>query len=131
MFAELMLKDLRLHRTLIILAIACALVFEGLLPGFTSYFERRQMIQAGVKYDWRQAAFAVYQLAMFSAAGSCLFAAIVGAATRTAERRERWSEFAAMLPISRLQRALASLLIAAALAGAVWSFHATILWVDR
>ena len=130
MFYALIRKELRLHRMAILIAIAVALVAEGLLPVLNYLIQRHQNPYLPWERHQREFGRSIYQGSGVALMTACLFAAVFGGGSTATERRERWADFAAMLPVPRRRRWFIAATVGATLAAVAFAFHATILfWV--
>lgn len=127
-------KDVRIYRPAIVAAVLLAMFLEVVLPALGAYIEYRYLYARGAVWIAPGALARIVWQAVGNGATAALMlttglAAVFGGTAITIERRERWGEFAAMLPISRRRRTLVSLATGAALFATCWLFHLALLVV--
>lgn len=122
MFLALMRKDLRLYRPAIVTALLLMLVFDGVMPAVKSWqqldqFRRdeQQVVRmGGLAMSWQGRLVPFRVLDEFASSADVMlaivtaFAAIFGGVAIAIERRERWANLPAMLPVSRGRRLAAT-----------------------
>jgi hypothetical protein len=127
-FYALIRKDLRMLRPAIVAAVLLFAFLEIVVAIAATYAEYRQLRAIHVPYDalyvWRSIALRAY----LALGLSCGLAAIFAGAGRPIERRERWADLAAMLPVSRLRQTLARLAVAGGLTLAICGCHVLLVW---
>jgi hypothetical protein len=125
-FLTLMRKDLRLLRAPIVAAILISLFVEFVIGGISAYGLYRQIEASNGAISAANYAFGVAERTWLVLCIGCAFAAIFAGVGAPVERRERWADLAAMVPVPRWRRTLARLVVAATLSLAYIGVHAII-----
>jgi hypothetical protein len=125
-FYALIRKELRLHRLAIIVAVVVAAAGEVLLPLVSYLADLQQDPSMPPAKQWRNVIMAGHTGTGMALTATLLFAAVFGGGSTAIERRERWIDLAAMLPVGRLQRWSAAALTGAFLTLTMFIVHASV-----
>ena len=124
MLYALIWKELRMFRATIVSAVAVtAFIYVVVTPVLLILTNRNDLHYSSFV--------SVLNISMLATGASTLFAAVCGGVNAPTERRERWADFVAMLPVSRRRVVSIRLGVGAALVTVVWLVNISVITVNE